>query len=171
MITFKISHPITVDDLESYPDALRYELHHGTLCIMSSPIRWHSRISRCVASALERAGMAAYQRVGVRFGDDDKREPDIAVFKQRPVLERSSFPPQDFQILIEVVTKATEAQARILKPIHYARAGIPEYWRVERDPEDIDDALIHRHELSADGAYVETGVVRLSELEASLTRR
>ena len=42
--------------------------------------------------------------------------------------------PSDFLILIEVVSLSTQAQDRILKPLHYADAGVPEYWRVERDP-------------------------------------
>lgn len=169
MITFKISQPITLGQLELFPDDVRCELHRGTLCIMTPPIRWHSRISRCIADVLERTGMTAHQRVRVMFSDDDMREPDVAVFKQRPSLERAFFPPQDFLILVEVVSKSSESMDRMVKPLHYARAGIPEYWRVERDPENIDDAFIHQHKLAEDGAYVETGVVRLSGLEASLT--
>jgi Uma2 family endonuclease len=169
VITLKISHPIMADDLESYPDGVRCELHHGALWITAPPIRWHSRVSRCIAHVLERAGMAAYQEIGVRFGDNDRREPDVAVFKQQPTMERASFPPGDFLILVEVESHSSQSLDRILKPLHYARAGIPEYWRVERIPEDIDDALIHRHRLSDDGAYIEAGALRLSELESSLT--
>jgi hypothetical protein len=41
---------------------------------------------------------------------------------------------------------------------------------VERDPEDANDALIHQHKLSAEEQYVETSVVKLSQLEADVTR-
>lgn len=115
--------------------------------------------------------MTAHQRVRVKFGDDDMREPDVAVFKERPGFERAAFPPEDFLILVEVVSKASASPDRIVKPLDYAKAGIPQYWRVEILPNHPDDALIHQHKLSADGAYVETGVIRLSELEASLTPR
>ena len=171
MSTLKISHPITLGQLELFPEEVRCELHQGMLYVMTPPIRWHSRISRCIADVFERAGMTAHQRVRVMFSDNDMREPDVAVFKQRPGLERAFFPPQDFLMLVEVVSKSSEIMDRIVKPLHYANAGIPEYWRVERVLENIDDALIHQHKLSVDGAYVETGVVRLSELEAGATPR
>jgi len=165
----KISHPITLGDLELYPEGIRCELHQGALYIMPPPIRWHSRVARCLAGVLERAGMTVHQRIRVMFSDNDMREPDVAVFKQKPGLERAFFPPQDFLILVEVVSKSSETMDRLAKPLHYAKAGVPEYWRVERIPENIDDALIHQHKLSAEGAYVEIGAVRLSELAAAVT--
>jgi Uma2 family endonuclease len=168
--TFKIPLSITVDDLESLPDDFRYELHEGVLHIMPPPIQWHSRVARRLADTLERAGMATGTEVGVRFSENDERTPDVAVFRSAPDIERAVFPPSDFLILIEVVSKASEGQDRILKPLHYASAGIPEYWRVERDPGDANDALIHQYKLSDEGRYFQTRVTRLSELEREMPR-
>lgn len=170
MLTIRIPLSITVDDLESLPDDFRYELHEGVLHIMPPPIQWHSRVARRLANALKRAGMAVGMEVGVKFSENDERTPDVAVFRSEPALERAVFPPGDFLILVEVVSKASEAQDRILKPLHYAGAGIPGFWRVERDPGDATDALIHQYDLSAQGTYVETAAVKLSELEAGVTR-
>jgi Uma2 family endonuclease len=101
-----------------------------------------------------------------RYELHDERQPDVAVFKNPPDKSRRFFPPSDFLILVEVVSKSTQGQDRILKPLHYADAGIPEYWRVERDPDDDDNAFIHRHKLSAKGKkYVTTDVVTLIDLE------
>jgi Uma2 family endonuclease len=171
MHTIKFTHPITVDDLESFPDALRVELHEGNLHIMPPAVFWHNDVASRITQTLRQAGMVAAHEVGVRFSDIDSRVPDAAALKTVPDEEQAYFPPSNFLIVVEVVSKSSEEQDRFLKPIHYAKAGIPEYWRVEGLPEDIDDALIHQHKLSVDRAYVETGVVRLSELEASLTRR
>jgi Uma2 family endonuclease len=168
---FKLPSTFTVNDLESLPDDYRYELHEGILHVMPPPIAWHSDVIWRVTAILRAAGMVAYPEIGVKFSEIDERQPDVAVFKNRPDKNERFFPPSDFLILVEVVSPSTRAQDRILKPFHYADAGVPEYWRVERDPDDDDDAFVHRYRLSAEGAYVETGTVELSGLEASLTRR
>ncbi|HEX6683769.1 MAG TPA: Uma2 family endonuclease [Candidatus Limnocylindrales bacterium] len=169
MHTFKLPLYITVEDLESLPEDFRYELHEGVLHIMPPPIQWHSWVARRLANTLERAGMATGTEVGVKFSDNDERTPDVAVFKDEPNLKRAIFSPSDFLLLIEVVSKSSEAQDRILKPLHYAKAGIPEYWRVEEDPDSDRDALVHQYKLSAEGKYDKTAVVKLTELEAGLT--
>lgn len=166
MHTIKIPLSITVDDLESLPDDFRYELHEGILHVMPPPIAWHSDVILRIAVHLRTIGMVAYQEIGVKFSEDDERQPDVAVFRKPPDKNQRLFPPSDFLILIEVVSKSTQGQDRILKPLRYADAGIPQYWRVERDPDDDDDAFVHRYKLSAqEKKYVATDVVRLSELE------
>jgi Uma2 family endonuclease len=63
MITLEISHPITFEDLESYPDELRLELHEGVLHIRPPESAWHSDISFRIASRLRVSGMQAFQGV------------------------------------------------------------------------------------------------------------
>ena len=52
----------------------------------------------------------------------------------------------------------------MIKPEEYAGAGIPEYWLVERHPEDDYDAVINVYLLSPDGRYVLDRTVDLSAL-------
>lgn len=70
-----------------------------------------------------------------------------------------------------MVSPSSQEMDRINKPRHYANAGIPEYWRVERTDEK-DDAAIHQHELirTADGglAYVQARITSLKDLEKSV---
>lgn len=170
MTTLRISHPITVDDLESFPNDLRYELHEGNLYIISPAIFWHSVVGRRIANALEAAGMVVGTDVGIKFKKNDTRAPDVGVFKSEPDITKAYFPPSDFMIVVEIVSESSEDQDRILKPLHYAKAGIPEYWRVEKDPTDVKDALIYQYKLSDEGKYLETRVIKLSELERETHR-
>lgn len=159
---------LTVDDLLSLPTDYRYELHEGNLYVMSPAIMWHSRICSRLYNALRAAGKVAYVEVGIKFRERDSRTPDIAVFKDPPDENRAFFPPSDFLLVVEIVSPSSEDSDRIYKPQHYARARIPEYWRVER-ADDGDDALIFQHELTptAHGTpvYVQTEVTKLSQLE------
>ncbi len=42
--------------------------------------------------------------------------------------------PADVVLAIEVVSPSTKTTDRFAKPGEYAAAGIPCYWRIERDP-------------------------------------
>src|SRR5688572_23254753 len=63
------------------PRRTRYELHAGVLHISGPQIAWHSDVMLRIANVLERLGMEVGCIVGVRFGDNDTRAPDVAVFK------------------------------------------------------------------------------------------
>lgn len=168
MFSLHIPPDLTVDDLMALPSGYRYELHEGNLVVMSPANMWHSKTSFRLNSILRATGHVAYQEVGIKFGRRDSRAADVVVFTHPPDESRAFFSPHEILIAIEIVSPSTEDGDRIYKPQHYARAGIPEYWRVERADSD-DDALIYKHELArtADGrsTYVQTEMVRLSQLE------
>lgn len=166
----KISNPVTVDDLESLPDELRYELHEGNLQIMPPATFWHNDVASRITHALRTAGMVATHDTTVKFSEIDTRVPDAAALKSEPDEDRSWFAPSDFLIVVEVVSRSSEDQDRFLKPVYYAKAGIPEYWRVERDPDNRRDALIHQYKLSEDGAYTEIRMIKLSDLEPEVLK-
>lgn len=159
---------LTVDDLEQLPDDYRYELHEGNLVIKSPAIMWHSLMGRRIATHFVEQGRPAYQEAGVKFGNRDSRTLDVAVFREEIDLEKAFFPPSAVAIAIEVVSPSSAEDDRISKSHHYARAGIPEYWRVER-AEDLQDAVIYMfklaHSVDGDAAYVDNGVTTLSALE------
>lgn len=77
------------------------------------------------------------------------RVPDLTVWaKGRPPRRaRSSYAGVDGLLLaVEVVSAGSEAVDRVIKKAEYAKAGIPRYWVVERDPAntvtmyELDDA-------------------------------
>lgn len=162
--TLTIHREMTVEDLYSLPDELHYELYEGTLLVRAPAIAWHSYVISRITNLLREAGTQAFHEIGVQFGKSDMRAPDVAVFREKPDLTKACFPPEDFLLLVEVVSPSSEGFDRILKPIHYARAGIPEYWVVERDPADLDDAVVHQYRL-AGGVYQEHAVLKLTQLE------
>ncbi len=162
---------LTVDDLEKLPDyGFRYELHEGNLVIMSPATAWHFQVIMRLVAALSRAGRHVSGEVGIRFGLRDSRTADVAVFHKPFDDDVAFFPPSDIAIAVEVVSPSSQEMDRVTKPRHYAQAGIPEYWRVER-ADSRDDATIHQHELvrTADGglAYAQTRITTLVELEKS----
>ncbi|MGH8793516.1 MAG: Uma2 family endonuclease [Stackebrandtia sp.] len=161
-------HDLTVDDLEQLPDDYRYELREGDLVVRSPATVWHYRVGSRLVLALEKQGKPASGEVGIRFGKRSTRVADVAVFKKAVDDTRSYFDPDEIVVAVEIVPPSSKHDDHVDKPRRYAKAGIPEYWRVER-AEGSKDAVIFQHKLAhtADGeaSYVETGVTTLSVLE------
>ena len=44
------------------------------------------------------------------------------------------YEPQHLVLAVEVVGPSSRTNDRLVKPVRYAEAGIPAYWRVETDP-------------------------------------
>lgn len=161
----------TVDDLADLPDGHRYELREGNLLIMSPATAWHSRIERELTQLLLRAGRVAYQEVGIKFGLRDSRTPDITVFPGPINEKRAFFQPEEVELVVEIVSPSSEEDDHVGKPVKYAKAGIPEFWRVERGEDD--EAVIVKHKLTkmsdGTGVYVQVEVTTMAAL-ARLSR-
>ena len=159
----------TVEDIERLPpDGNRYELHEGSLVIMSPAILWHSRVARRLANLFGVSGRIAEIEVGLKFGDRSTRVADVAVFAAEPNENWAHHPPESIRIAVEIVSPESKERDVGSKPVKYAAAGIPEYWRVERPEDDPSDALVftHRLEDGRDGpVYVAVRTFRLSQLE------
>lgn len=122
-------------DLESLPeDGHRYEILRGTL-IMTPPAHGHHQIrSFGLARLLHGAappGWRAVPELGVRVPNGNF-VPDIVVLRPRTtvgVWHESA----DVGLVVEVASPSTSPFDRHIKMQVYAEAGIPSYWRVERD--------------------------------------
>ena len=164
---------LDVDDLASLPKEYRYELHNGSLVIMTPSTYWHKVMARRLMFLLAAAGLEVLQDTGIR-GDRprDSRLPDLGVVDSLPpdVADYSTLPGSAFRMVIEIVSESSPNGEYAEKARWYAERGIPEYWIVDRTPErSHDDAIVHLHRLTLAGAgpvYVRERSLRLSELEA-----
>ncbi|NUW40153.1 Uma2 family endonuclease [Nonomuraea rhodomycinica] len=131
--------PFTVDDLLKFPDdGNRYELFNGSLLVSPAPIGMHQRVSHRICRILEDAalpaGVEALPTVNLRISDADLYVPDVAVVSvDRTETYAATYSPEEFLLVVEVVSPSSRAQDRLLKAGVYAAAGIPVYWRVEMD--------------------------------------
>jgi Uma2 family endonuclease len=93
------------------------------------------------------------------------RVPDVAAFVTEPDLEADRHEPALFSLVVEVISVDSGHEDRKVKPGLYAKAGIPEYWIVDRHPNDPRDAVIDTFRLGERG-YEHTARVALSDLES-----
>ncbi|CAL9484298.1 hypothetical protein SUDANB176_03115 [Streptomyces sp. enrichment culture] len=89
-------------------------------------------------------------------------EPDVSAVFADAVRgpDRTSYQAQDVVPAIEVVSPDSESRDRTTKPHRYGTAGIPRFWRVERDGTGRSP-LVHVYELDPlTRAYVHMGMHR-----------
>lgn len=80
-------------------------------------------------------------------------KPDVVVFDQAGLDIRTveQIPVEKVVLAVEVVSEGSRLADRFAKPALYAQAGIPSYWRIERDDDDLP--VVHEFWL-----HDETGV-------------
>jgi Uma2 family endonuclease len=160
--------PLTLDDVAELADHdpdHRYELQEGNLLVMPPADDEHAEMIMRVGAWLISGGYAGrvLATPGVRVGTSG-RSPDIAV-RRSPRQGRTVWiDPADLLLVIEIVSPGSVELDRYLKPVEYAQAGVPHFWRVERE----GPSTVHMFGLGvgADGApvYVARGAVLLEDL-------
>jgi Uma2 family endonuclease len=161
---------LTEADLALLPDdGHRYEIVDGSLVVSPPPSSAHQVIAARVTDLLRRhatAGVEVLEGVGVRVGRS-MLVPDVAVVSGAVALrDVAAFEAGDVLLVVEIVSRSSVTMDRITKPALLAAAGVPSYWRVERD--HPGGVLLAVHEL-ASGAYRLVGEV-VGEAEAVIER-
>ncbi|GAB7047276.1 Uma2 family endonuclease [Catenuloplanes indicus] len=129
----------TLQDLLNLPpDAPRVELVDGVIHVVPSANTGHQTIATMLCNwfyAHAPEEFFAYQDVGVALGPGHTRQPDVLVCYDDVVGDNEHYVlPADVVLAVEVVSPSTKTTDRFAKPGEYAAAGIPCYWRIERDP-------------------------------------
>jgi Uma2 family endonuclease len=134
--------PWTADDVEALPDAgdhARFEVYEGGVLVVSpAPGVGHQRTSYWLHHALSQAAIAAgadvdvLEAVNVELPGGKLLVPDVVVVAAQAVDERTTrVPCAAVLAVVEIVSPSTVSIDRAIKPLMYAEAEIPVYWRVE----------------------------------------
>ena len=155
---------LTLDDvarLADGDDIHRYELVDGNLITVPPANIRHQLLTSRLSVWLSNHGYAdrVIPTPGVRTSDDNLngRIPDLIVSISTLPQETVWLPPELVAVAIEIVSKGSERTDRWFKPVEYARAGIPRFWRVEPDDVVVQFRL-------EEGQYVEHARVALADL-------
>ncbi|MGE5829208.1 MAG: Uma2 family endonuclease [Micromonosporaceae bacterium] len=157
----------TIEDVLQLPErSPRIELVDGVMLVVPSPTLDHQDIVVLLAAWLRAHApkrLHASLGVGVAVAPNHTYEPDVVLLQARPGGGGLHFfPPEEFVLVVEVVSKGTTKRDRLVKPAGYAAAGIPYYWRVEQSP-----VHVFAYRLGPDGHYIaqadSADVLRLDE--------
>jgi Uma2 family endonuclease len=161
---------ITLDDLAAMISAdthgRRYETSpDGVLFVVPPPDIEHAVIATRFMAWLINAGWPLEQLTqvaGIRIPGPDGcggRIPDLTVWSRpQPLSVWSS--PEDVLLVVEIVSRGSEAIDQLVKVGEYAGAGIPRYWTIGRD----DRHTVTLFRLTDAGIYETVARVPLAEL-------
>ncbi|MET7649232.1 Uma2 family endonuclease [Streptomyces sp. NPDC005426] len=134
--------PWTVTDVLALPEdrSVRYELLGESLVMSPAPGLRHQRASFRLHVALDAAARAAGARVEVLEAINVTLPsglvvPDIVVADAGATVDDGvSIEADAVQLVVELVSPGNKTMDRKFKPMLYAEAAIPHYWRLEFDP-------------------------------------
>lgn len=127
----------TLDDWDSLDpvEGQRIELVDGLFRVSAAPAPRHQRagdrIREALAPAVEPLGWEVFTAIGVRVRPGLGYIPDVVVCRPVTDDEVVSITADTVALVVEVVSPSSRKIDRLEKPVAYAAAGIPAYWRVE----------------------------------------
>ncbi len=152
----------TADHLDTLPDLPAHtELVDGSLVFVSPQTIFHMRVVSYLARTLEEQAPATHEvcrQMTVTLGPRQRPEPDVMIADAAADtgLGQTTYQPQDVVLTVEVVSPDSEERDRKRKPLLYAEAGIPHFWRIENAG---DRAVAYVYELDpATRQYALTGI-------------
>jgi Uma2 family endonuclease len=135
----------TYQDYLHLPDDKRYEILEGDLVVAPSPITKHQRVSWKLEFSLiefvrkNKLGEVFNAPYDVVLSEENVLQPDILFISQENssiITEKNVQGAPD--LVIEILSSATEYRDREIKRKIYARFGVKEYWLVDPDKQTIE---------------------------------
>jgi Uma2 family endonuclease len=124
---------LTVDDLTSLPEDLRYELIDGRLVLTPSAIPLHNLIGLEAAFAIRELCpvefIPSYEQ-SMRIGHRTQLVPDVVVLRAE-ASTRSPLSASDVLLVVEIVSESSKITDRNDKRQRYEQLGIPGYWIID----------------------------------------
>ncbi|MFC6080723.1 Uma2 family endonuclease [Sphaerisporangium aureirubrum] len=137
----------TADDLDHFPQLPAHtELLDGSLVFVSPQASFHPLMVSLLEHGLRSSApddVRVRREMSVVLGRRQRPEPDIIVIRDTADLgpDTTAYQAADVLLAVEVVSPDSEIRDRERKPQLYAQAGIPHFWRIEREAEPT--AYIH----------------------------
>ncbi|WP_280329566.1 Uma2 family endonuclease [Nocardia wallacei] len=134
-----------------------FELLDGQVVVEPLSTVWHNEARDALKAALrDLAPMDIVITSGAALDlGNSVPVPDLLAIDRAAVRsDRLSFLPASVRLVVEVVSPGTVTRDRVLRPVVYAEAGIPHFWRVENQ----DGAMALRAFDLRSGDYTPTGV-------------
>ncbi|MES9519075.1 Uma2 family endonuclease [Streptomyces capoamus] len=154
----------TADDLDRLPNLPPHtELIDGSLVFVSPQTIFHERtidFFKWQLQSLAPTEFEVFREFTIDLDRQNRPEPDVVVVHADVVEDpgQTRFPAESVVLAIEVVSEDSVSRDRETKPLKYARAKIPHYWRVENEK---GRAVVHVFELEpTTGTYTSTGILR-----------
>ncbi|MDQ3887261.1 MAG: Uma2 family endonuclease [Actinomycetota bacterium] len=149
--------PWTEEEWLGLPESMgRVELLDGALLVSPHPAMTHQRMVRNLADAMQDRAperFEIFEGINIRVGAGRILIPDVVVISPSG-LEATICEPEPVVLAVEVTSPSNAWTDRVIKPDAYARAGIPNYLRVDLD-QGAERVTAMAYSLTPGGVYAE----------------
>lgn len=135
----------TADMVRQLPDdGQRYEVVAGELLVTPAPRYWHQhlvgRLMLALGNYLQRepAGVLVHSPADISWAPDVLVQPDLFVVPLAEARTGEWSAMQHLLLVIEVLSPSTARADRFVKRRRYQEAGVPLYWIVDADAEQVE---------------------------------
>ena len=135
----------TYQDYLLLPEDRRYEVIDGDLFITPAPTPYHQLVSKRIGWLIDdfvgknRLGLVLFAPCDVVFSESDVVQPDILfVSAERQSIVGEKFISAAPDLVVEVLSPATENRDRVAKTKLYARNGVRKLWIADPEAKTIE---------------------------------
>jgi Uma2 family endonuclease len=148
----------TYDQVKDLDLPFDWELVDGVIVVRGMTPEWHDMVKGELFHELRSLRQERYRiRVErcVMVNANTVIKPDVVVFDGRDLdlFTLECVPAQRVKLVVEVVSPGSRVKDRATTPALMATAGVPNYWRVERDKDNLP--VVHEYWLHHEkGEYI-----------------
>lgn len=150
------------EDLDSIPDLPPHtELIDGSLVLVSPQKVFHSALLDVLVAGLYSSTPSRYRvrrEISLTLAPRQRPEPDLMVVEAESSTgkDQTGYTPESVLLVVEVVSPESAVRDRKRKPLLYAEAGIPHFWRIE---DNDGNPVVYVYELDqVKTCYVPMGI-------------
>jgi Uma2 family endonuclease len=131
----------TYDQVKDLELPFDWELVDGVIVPRGMTKLWHNKVRDDFTRHLGDACPEPYAAVSeqcVLVDEHNPPKPDVVVFHKRGLsfFDLECLPVESVVLVVEVVSPGSRQDDRVRKPALFAAAGVPHFWRVERERDD-----------------------------------
>jgi len=135
----------TAEMVRGFPeDGNRYEVVYGELLVTPAPRHLHQRLVHRLAFALEEyvrrhpVGEVLFSPADISWDEDMLVQPDVFVVPIDEARHTDWTAIRHLLLVAEVLSPSSTRQDRFIKRRRYQEGGVPLYWIVDADAEQVE---------------------------------
>lgn len=157
---------VSFAELQDWPDtgrSVRYELYDGEAIVVAMPFPRHQRVAMHIGDVLQdyerrNGGIVFDSPIDIVFSEYDVVQPDVTFFRKerRHLVDMMAPTRVRPDLVVEVLSRSTEARDRGRKMAMLAKYGVPEYWIVDPARNTLEIHALRGTAYTLVGAYDES---------------
>lgn len=161
----------TAKDYMELPEGAPFQLIQSKLIFMPSPTYLHQKISMLLGNQLfnhvdsKSLGEVCAAPMDVHFDENNIYQPDLLFIRKERLHIIDKFVYGAPDLVVEILSKATEAKDKNDKKEIYAQYGVQEYWVINPENETLEVFSLENQELQSQGVLTKKDTLKVMTMK------